>query len=119
MVGPSATPSKSKGKQLALSSKELDTECFLGLKDILIKPEEIYRRVRIWTREIFPIDYNLLVRGIELDDEHSAIVGSHSSNSYGETKAFAYMTDIPEEIARKFLEQARVQQAQYEILQAQ
>jgi len=25
-------------------------------------------------------------------------MGSHSSNSYRETEAFAYMTDIPEEI---------------------
>ena len=41
MVGPSTTPSKSKEKQLALSSKELDTEYFTGLKEILIEPEEI------------------------------------------------------------------------------
>jgi len=47
MVGPSATPSKSKGKQLALSSKESDTECFSGLKEILLEPKEIYRRTRI------------------------------------------------------------------------
>jgi len=40
----------------------------------------------------------LLDRGIETDDEHSAIVGSHSSKSYRETEAIVYMDDIPEEI---------------------
>ena len=34
-----------------------------------------------------------------------------------ETEAFAYMADIPEEIAKKFEEQARTQQAQHEMLQ--
>ena len=88
-MGPSITPSKSKGKQLAFSSEESDTECSSGLKEILIEPEEIYRRTQIRTEAIAPIDYNLLARGIETDDEHSAIVGSHSSNSYRETEAFA------------------------------
>ena len=42
MVGLSTTPSKSNKKQLALSFEELDTERSLGLKEILIEPEEIY-----------------------------------------------------------------------------
>jgi len=54
-----------------------------------------------------------------VDNEHSAIMESYSSNSYKETEAFAYMTAIPGEIARKFEEQARVQQVQHEMLQAQ
>jgi len=41
-VGP-GTPSKSKEKQLALSSEDPDAEYFLGLKEILFKPEGIYR----------------------------------------------------------------------------
>jgi len=39
MVGPSITPNKSKGNQLALSSDESDTECFSDLKEILIEPK--------------------------------------------------------------------------------
>ena len=34
-------------------------------------------------------------------------------------EAFTYMEGTPEEVARKFEEQARVQQAQHEILQVQ
>jgi len=61
----------------------------------------------------------MLARGVETDDRHSLIVGSHSPNSYKEIKALAYMADIPEEIARKFKEQARGQQTQHKMLQAQ
>jgi len=42
MVGPSTTPSNSKGKQLAYSFDESDTEHSSGLKEILIKPEGLY-----------------------------------------------------------------------------
>ena len=96
MVDPSTTPSKLKGKQLAMSSEKSDTERFSGLKEILIESEEIYEHTRIRTGAITPIDYNLPAKGNETDDEHSAIVGSYSSNSYRETKAFAYMADILE-----------------------
>ena len=109
MVGPRTTPSKSKGKQFAFSSEESNTERSSGLKEIMIEPERIYQHTRIRTGGVIPIDYNSLARGIETDDEHSTIVGSHSSNSYMETEAFAYMADIPEEIAKKFKEQAQVQ----------
>ena len=119
IVGPSNTPSKSKEKQLALSSKESNIERSSGLKEILIEPEEIYRHTRIQTEAIALINYNLLPREIEMDDEHSVIVGSHSYNSYRKTEAFAYMADVPKKIARKFEEQARVQQAQQEMLQTQ
>jgi len=47
MVGPSATSSKSKGKQLTLSSEESDVEPFLDLKEKLVVPEGIYRHIRI------------------------------------------------------------------------
>jgi len=42
MVGPSLTPSKSKGKQLAVSSEESDVDRSPDLKDILIEPEGVY-----------------------------------------------------------------------------
>ena len=90
MVGPSTTPSKSKRKQLAFSSEKLDIERFSNLKEILIETEGIYQRTRIRTGAIAMIDYNLLARGIESNDEHSAIPESHSSNSYMETGAFTY-----------------------------
>ena len=93
MVGPSITPSKSKGKQLALSSEDSDAECSSGLKEILIKAEGIYQCTRIRTGTISPVDYNALARGIEVSDEHSAIAKSQSSNSYMEKKAFAYMAE--------------------------
>ena len=99
MVGPSTTPSKSKGKQLALSSEESYDEHSSGLKEILIKPEGIYRRTWIRTGAIAPIDYNLLAKGIEANDEHSAVAESHSSNSYVKTEAFAYMTNTLEKMA--------------------
>jgi len=41
MVGSSTTPSKSKGKQLTISSGESDIELSSGLKEILIEPEGI------------------------------------------------------------------------------
>ena len=97
-----------KREATSFSSEESDIECSSGLKEKLIELEGTYRHTQIRTRAIFPIDYNSLVRGIETNDEHSAIVGSHSSNSYRETEAFAYMADVPEEIARKFEEQTRV-----------
>jgi len=43
MVGPRFTPSKSKGKQLAISSEESDDDWSPGLKDALAEPEGVYR----------------------------------------------------------------------------
>ena len=42
MVGQNTTPNKSKGKQLAISSRESDAELSSALKEILIEPEGIY-----------------------------------------------------------------------------
>jgi len=89
MAGLGTTLSKSKGKQLALSSEESYTKRSSGLKEILIELEGIYRRTWIRTRAIALIDYNLLAREIEVNGQHSTIVKSHSSNSYVETEAFA------------------------------
>ena len=85
----------------------------------MIESKGIYQHTLIQTGAVVPIDYNSLAREIETDDEHSAIVRSHSSSSYRETEAFVYMAEIPEEIAKKFEEQARVQKAQHEMLQVQ
>jgi len=52
------------------------------------------------------VNYNMLARGIEINDKHSAIVESLSSNSYARMEAFAYMADTLEEIAKRFEEQA-------------
>ena len=60
MVGPSITPSKSKEKQLALSSKESDIEHSSSLKEISIEPEEIYQHTQIRTGAVVPIDYKSL-----------------------------------------------------------
>ena len=64
-MGSSFIPSRSKGKQLAVNFEESDVE-----------PEGIYQHTRTFTSTITPIDYNLLVRGIDVNDEHSAIVES-------------------------------------------
>ena len=73
IMGPSTILSKSKGKQLAISSGESDVELSLGLKEILIKPKGNYQHTRIWTDAITPVDYNALAKGIEVSDEHSTI----------------------------------------------
>ena len=86
-VGPSTIQSKLKGKQLAIGSEESDVESSLGLKKILIEPEGIYQ-------------HNALDKGIEVNDEHSAIAESQSSNSYMEKEAFIHMVNTPEELAR-------------------
>ena len=44
-----------------------------------------------------------------MNDEHSDIIESQSLNFSSETNAFAYMARTPEEVARQFEEQARVQ----------
>ena len=76
MVGPSSTPSKSKGKQLVVSSKELDADRSPGLKDALAEPEGVYRHTRTCTKIIAPVDYSPLARRIEVNDEHSTIIES-------------------------------------------
>ena len=48
----------------------------------------------------------MLARGIEINDKHSAIVESLSSNFYARMEAFAYMVDTLEKIAKRFEEQA-------------
>ena len=108
MMGPSFTPSKSKRKQLVVNSKESDADRSLGLKDTLAEPEGVYRHTQTRMGTIAPVDYSLLVRGIEVNDEHSAIIESRSSNSSSKTISFAYMVGTPEVVAKRFKKQARI-----------
>ena len=74
MVGLSFIPNKSKEKQLAVRSEESDADRSSGLKDVLIKLEGVYWHTRTRTRTIAPVDYSLLARRIEVNNEHSAII---------------------------------------------
>ena len=96
MVGPSTTPSKSKGKQPIVSSDEPDTE-----------PEGVYRHTRTRTGVIAPVDYSALTRGIEVSESHSVIAESQASNSSVEKEDFTYMASNPEEMVRRFEQQAQ------------
>ena len=78
MVGPNAISSKSKGKQLVISSEESDVEPTSGLKNLLIEPEGIYSHTQTRTDTIAPINYSLLARITEINDEHSSILKSQS-----------------------------------------
>jgi len=100
IVGPSSTPSKSKGKQLAITLEESDADRSPSLKNILVDLEGVYRHTRIHTRTIAPVDYSLLARGIKVNDDHSPIIKSRSSNSSLETIPFAFMEGTPEEVAK-------------------
>ena len=51
------------------------------------------------------IDYSLLARRIEVNDELSTIIESQSLNSSSEIATFAYIAGTPEEVARQFEEQ--------------
>ena len=99
-MGLSSTPSKSKGKQLAVSSEESNADRSPGVKKTLTEPEGVYRHTRTHTGTITPVDCSLLAWEIEVNDEHSAIVESWSSNFSSETTAFTYMAETPEEVAK-------------------
>ena len=91
MVGPSTTPSKTKGKQPIVSSDESDTE-----------PEGVYRHTRTRTGVIALVDCSALARGIEVSESHSAITELHASNFSVKNEAFAYIASNLEEMARHF-----------------
>ena len=65
---------------------------------------------------IAPVDYNALARGIEVSELHSAITKSQASNSSVEKEAFAYMASTPEEMARRFEQQAQTQRGQLDMI---
>ena len=57
---------------------------------------------------IAPMNYNVLARGIEASDEHSAIAESQLSNFLYGKEASAFMAETSEEVAKRYQEQARV-----------
>ena len=101
-------PNRTKIKQPMVSSDEFDTE-----------PEEVYRHTRTRTGVIALVDYSALTRGIEVSESHSAIAESQASNSSVEKEAFVYMASIPEEMARRFEQQAQAQRDQLDMIRAQ
>ena len=60
-----------------------------------------YTRIRISTVTL--INYSALARGVEVSESHSTVAESQASNSSIEKEAFAYMTNTPEETARRAL----------------
>jgi len=91
-----------------VSSDESDTE-----------PEGVYRHTRTRTGAVAPINYSALARGIEVNESHSAVAESQASNSFIEKEAFTYMTNTPEEMSRRFEQQAQVQREQFNMTRAQ
>ena len=100
--------SRSREKQPAISSNKSDTE-----------PEGDYWHTRTRTGTVAPINYSALAQGIEVSESHSAIAESHASNSSIEKDAFIYITNTPEETARRLEQQAQVQKKQFELIRAQ
>ena len=68
---------------------------------------------------IAPVDYSALTRDIEVSESHSAIAKSQASNSFVEKETFAYLASTPEEMARRFEQQAQDQREQFDMIRAQ
>jgi len=79
----------------------------------------VYRHTRTQTGLIALVNYSVLARGIKVSESHSAIMESQASNSSIEKEAFAYMVGTPEEMARRFEQQAQFQREQLDIICAQ
>jgi len=65
------------------------------------------------------VDYSALAQGIKISESHSAIVESHTSNSSIEKEVFAYRASTPEEMARRFEQQAHARREQLDMIRAQ
>ena len=107
VMGPSTTPSKTKGKQPIVSSDESDPE-----------PEGVYQHTCTRTGVIAPVDYSALTRDIKVSESHSAIAKSQASYSSVEKETFAYLASTPEEMARRFEQQAQAQREQLDMIRA-
>ena len=113
--GPKHHAKQVKGEET--SSQFWGVKCwmFLGLernidrawKNLLMHPHSDWSNT--------PVDYNVVVRKIEANDEHSAITESQSSKSYMEKEVFAYMASTPKEMNRRLEEQARAQQEMFRV----
>jgi len=51
-----------------------------------------------------------------VNDEQSAIIESWSSNFSSETTTFSYMAGTPEEVTKRFKEQAQIQREQFDMI---
>jgi len=65
------------------------------------------------------LDYSALAWGIKVSESHSTIAESYALNSLVEKEAFTYMTSTPEEMARRFEQQAQAQREQLDMIHAQ
>ena len=65
MVGPSTSPSKSKGKQPIVSPDESDDEPS-GLRELLTELEGVYQHTRTRTGTIALVNFCALAGGIEV-----------------------------------------------------
>ena len=72
MVGPSTSPSKSKGNQSIVSSDESDDEPS-GLRELLTEPEKVYQHTHTRIGIIAPVNFSALARGIKVREAHSTI----------------------------------------------
>ena len=77
MMGQSTKPNMTKGKQLIVSFDDSDTE-----------PEGVFQHTHTQTGTIAPVDYIVLVQGIEVSEAQSAIAKLQASNSSVEKEAF-------------------------------
>jgi len=69
----------------------------------------VYRHTHTQTGTRASVDYSALSWGIEVSEVHSTIMESQALTSSVEREAFAYMAGTPEEMARRFEQQAQVQ----------
>ena len=84
-----------------------------------IRNQKEYRYTRSRTGAVPPVDYSALARGIEVSESHSAIAKSQASNSSIEKEVFVYMANTPEEMTRRFKQQAQVQREQLNMIHTQ
>src|SRR4051812_17166402 len=79
----------------------------------------VYMGTRSRSGTIRPINYRVLEQGQEKPQEHSAIVDSQSSSSYGKHAVHSFVADTPEEMVQHIALQAQAQRDQQEQLRAQ
>jgi len=79
----------------------------------------VYQNTRTRTGAVAPVDYSALTQGIQVSESHSAIAESQALNSSVEKKAFAYMVNTPEKMARRYEQQAQAQKEQLDMIRTQ
>src|SRR4051812_2080633 len=79
----------------------------------------VYMGTRSRSGTIRPISYRALEQGQEKPKEHSAIMDSQSSSSFGEHAVHSFVADTPEEMTQQLALQAQAQRDQQEQLRAQ